>query len=320
VKPKILPLLFIVMLLVSPFTLTAFADDEVGDETPEGEPVDPETLEKLRLLTQERLQQLLGIFGDNDLPPGVMENFMHAKQAMEEAGEKSNSQAAAQMYNRAMMHFRNALRQYLHEYPDTVIDAGDPGGDTPPAPGDEPPEDLGQQISDAKMQLILRFQERFQERMTLMYQALDDVVGNLSPQDAQKAQNTIQKAEQKLLRIQERIELGQFDEALDELDDATEELDEDLDSLDDDQAAQMFRTMNKLQAKVQKMEEKHQGKGQLEDDINDLKMNFNSNRDKDKDKGVNGQGSDNGNNGNNPDEPDNPDKPDNPDNPGKGGE
>ena len=311
-KPKILPLLFIVALLVSPFTLTAFADDEIGDdetgdETTEEEPVDYETLLMLQDMVQNRYQQILGLFGDNDLPPGAMENMMHAEQAMNEAGEKSNNQAAAQQYNRAMMHIRNALRKYLHEYPDTVIDTGDPGEDAPPIPGDVVPEDLEQQISEAKMQLIERFQEQFRERMTSMYQVLDDVMDSLSPEDAQKAQNAIMKAEQKLWRIRERIEQGQYDEALVELEATTEELNEGLNSLEDDLAAQMFRTMNKLQAKVQKMDEKHQSKGQLEDAINDLKSNFNSNRDKDKDKDVNGQGSDNGNK---PDKPDKPEKGD----------
>jgi len=304
VKTKILPLTIILLLLVSPFTTTAFADDEVGEDPPE-EQVDPVTLEAMRLETEERLQQILGIFGDNDLPPSFMQNFMHAQQALEEASEKTDPLAAAQMYNRAMNQLRNALRQYYHKYPETVMDTFETGEEPPETEGEDPPTE--QQISEAKMQLITRFQERFQERMTIMYQAIDDVMGNLSPQDALKAQNAIQKAEMKLRRIQERIELGQFDEALEELEETTEELDEDLGSLEDDLAAQMFRTMNKLQAKIQKMDEKHQGRGQLEDTINDLKSNFNSNRDKDKDKGGNGQGSDNGN------------KPDKPDKTGKGG-
>ena len=312
-KTKIMPLLFILMLLVSPFTTAVFAEDvepegepetgdgETGDAPPEEEPVDDETLVLLQTETQKRYDDVEAFFGEN-LSPSVMQGLMHAQQAMAEALEKTDNQAAAQQYNRAMNHLRNALRKYLHENPDMVFPPEE-SGEGESLDTEELPEDLEQQISEAKMQLIERFQEQFQERMTIMYQVIEEVMGNMPPDDALKAQNAIMKAEAKLLRIQERLELGQYDEAMDELEETTEELDEDLSSFEDDLAAQMFRTMNKMQAKLQKMDEKHQGKGQLEDAINDLMNNFNGNSN------GNSKGNSNGNsNGNKPEKPDKSDK------------
>jgi tetratricopeptide (TPR) repeat protein len=247
--------------------------------------------------------EMLMLFEGVDLSPSVMQNFVHAKQAMEEALEKPNNQAAAQQYNRAMKQLRNALREYLQKNPDVVFPPEELG-DEESSDTEELTEDLEQQISEAKAQLIERFQQQFQERMTIMYQVIEEVMGSMSPDDTLKAQNAVMKVEAKLLRIQERLELGQYDEAMDELEETIEELDEDLSSLEDDLAAQMFRTMNKLQAKILKMDEKHQGKGLLEDTIGELKNSFN-NRNKDKDNGANGQSNGNGNGkGNKPDKPD----------------
>ena len=88
----------------------------------------------------------------------------------------------------------------------------------------------------------------------------NEVQGSLSPEDAVKALSALTKAEEKLLRIQTRIDAGEIDGALDDLDDATDVLAEDLGSFDDDTTAQMFRTMNKLEAKIGKMVEKAERK------------------------------------------------------------
>lgn len=113
-----------------------------------------------------------------------------------------------------------------------------------------------EEINSTKTQLINQFQERFREQISAMIQNVEEVNGTMSPQDVYKAQQALTKAEQKLLRIQERIESGQYDEALDDLDNTTETLNGNLGEVEDPGTAQMLRTMNKLEAKIQKMEQK----------------------------------------------------------------
>lgn len=89
-----------------------------------------------------------------------------------------------------------------------------------------------------------------------MIQNVNDVTSEMSPQDAFKAQQALSKAEAKLLKIQERILGGQYEDALNDLENATETLSEDFDDMEDPGTAQMLKTMNKLEAKIQKMEQK----------------------------------------------------------------
>ena len=80
--------------------------------------------------------------------------------------------------------------------------------------------------------------------------------GALSDEDAQKAGDALERAERKLLRIQERLNRSDVDGAMDDLDDATDGIDDALDNFEDDHTAQMLRTMDKLEAKIQRMVDK----------------------------------------------------------------
>ena len=301
-KFKLLALAMAVMLLASPFACMVYAEETGPDPTTEGEglepvvegedfneteplddngtaPMDPEVLESLRNQTLGMYQDILGYFSNATLTPEIVANFQHAQDAIEEGDSKNNTRAAAQMYLRAMKQFRNALRKYIHDNPDAV-------DDFPPGNATEPEPDLNattqEEIEAVREQLILRFQEQFRERITLMYGNLDNITGSLSDGDAVKAQNTISKAEAKLLRIQERIDGHDFDGALDDLDNATDSIDEGFNGMEDAFAGQMLRTMNKLEAKVQRLVEKQERKtargedtGELDGLIEELRGNIN---------------------------------------------
>lgn len=316
-KLRLLALTMAVMLLASPFACMAYAEETVPDPTAEGEgeepvvegegfneteglddpngtqPMDPEVLGSIRNQTRNMYQDIMGYFSNVTLTPGIVENFQHAQDAIEEGDTKNNTRAAAQMYLRAMKQFRNALRKYIHDNPDAADDFK-PGNVTEPEP------DLNatsqEEIEAIREQLILRFQEQFRERITLMYDNLDNITGSLSDGDAVKAQNTISKAEAKLLRIQERIESRDFDGALDDLDNATDSMDEGFNGMEDAFAGQMLRTMNKLEAKVQRLVEKHERKeargentSELDGLIDELRGNIHSSRNDVKNGHGNGQ-------------------------------
>jgi len=323
-KLKILALALMVALLTSSFTFTVFAQEPIPDTEPDGEGeggetgtledsnaavVDPEVLEALRSQTQIMYQELLGYFGDETLSPAVNQTFRHGQDAVMEGDSKKNTQAAAQMYLRAMKQFRNALRKHLHENPG-ALDDFEPGNAMQPEPDLD--ATTSEEIEAAREELILRFQEHFRERLTLMYANLDNMTGSLSEGDAVKARNTIQEAEEKLLRIQERIDRGEFDEAVDELDNATDTMDEGFGGMEDAFAGQMLRTMNKLEAKVQRLVEKQERKAARGEDtseldglIEELKGNINRGRNE----VNNGQGnSGQGNGGGKPDDKGKPDK------------
>jgi len=344
-KIKLSALTLIVALLVSSFTCTVWAEETSPDPTVEGgEPVeggddlnetegldefngttvDPAVLEALRNQTQNMYQELLGYFSNATLGyfsnatlgSAVFENFQHAQDAIEEGDSKNNTRAAAQMYLRAMKQFRNALRKYLHDNPDAVL-GFKPGNATELKP------DLNttsqEEIEAVREELILRFQERFRERLTFMYENLDNITGSLTNWDAVKARNTIQKTEEKLLRIQERINNHEFDEAVDDLENATDSMDEGFNGMQDAFAGQMLRTMNKLEAKVQRLVEQRERKqargentGELDGFIDELRGSIHSSRNEVKN-GHDNSGHGQGKGG----KPDDKEKPDNGDH-GKG--
>ena len=135
----------------------------------------------------------------------------------------------------------------------------------------------------------------------------------LSPGDAVKAFSALTKAEAKLLRIQERIAAGEIDGAVDDLDDTSDELGDDLDDLDDDQSSQMFKTMNKLEARIGKMSEqaaKKASKGEDTSDLDAALADARGNKDKTKtdfkeDKGQGNSGNSDKETGNDKDETNN---------------
>jgi archaellum component FlaC len=187
----------------------------------------------------------------------ILNGQMHGDDALEKTQqllEQANANAAAQQVKQAMKHYRNALRKAYKDNPEALEALEESGNETDP---DLPPAgtpDLNQtEILEAKMTLIQQFQENFQERLMSMEEAVNSMMNELSDKDAQKAANALERTERKLLRIQERLNRGEIDEAIDDLENATDGLDDDLGSFEDQLAGQMLRTMNKMEARAQRM-------------------------------------------------------------------
>ena len=222
------------------------------------EPIDPVILAMIREQAHNRTREMLELFGDGNYSSEIVNGLAHAQQAMEQTQsmEGNNTRAAAQQYLRAMKQYRNTLRKYMKDNPDSIELFEEEPDVNETATDNINGTITEEEINSTKTQLINQFQERFREQISAMIQNVEEVNGTMSPQDVYKAQQALTKAEQKLLRIQERIESGQYDEALDDLDNTTETLNGNLGEVEDPGTAQMLRTMNKLEAKIQKMEQK----------------------------------------------------------------
>ena len=133
---------------------------------------------------------------------------------------------------------------------------------------------------------------------------VDNATDYMSPKDAFKAQQALTKAEEKLLRIQEHIQNGQYGGALDDLDNTTTTLDNNLNNMTDTGTSQMLRTMNQLEAKIQRIEQKaaqKAAKGQstvnenaliaeLKSNKNHVKNDYNQTHGNNNNSGNNGKG------------------------------
>jgi tetratricopeptide (TPR) repeat protein len=221
----------------------------------ENQPIDPAILNMIKTQTMAREQEMLNLFGEGPHSPSVDNCLRQAEQAMVQAENfgEANPRAAAQQYLRAMKQYRNALRKYLKENPETLNEFTEPSsGDTA---GDDVDGVTSMDVEAAKVQLLNRFQERFREQVYAMIDNVEELEDDMSPQDAERARNALQHTLQRLLRIQSRIESGQYDEAVEDLDEATEALDDEFDEIEDQTTAQMLRAMNQLEAKIQKIYE-----------------------------------------------------------------
>ncbi len=264
------------------------------------EPIDPVILAMIREQAHNRSREMLELFGDGNYSSEIMNGLTHAQQAMEQAQsmEGNNTRAAAQQYLRAMKQYRNTLRKYMKDNPDSIELFEKRSEVNETVTDDVNGTITEEEINSTKTQLINQFQERFREHISAMIQNVEEVNETMSPQDAYKAQQALTKAEQKLLRIQERIENGQYDDALNELDNTTETLERDFSDMEDAGTAQMLRTMNKLEAKIQKMEQKaarKAAKGLSTDEEDALLSELKGNKSKEKNNFKENKGK--GNNG-----------------------
>ena len=269
-------------------------DEGNGDGT--GEYDGPELPEDL---DPEQKNQLMNAWMglDPELKNQLMNSWMEMTQAAEMEGE--NLQKAAQQHLRVMRTLRNTWRKYQKDNPDIVDDTTEPPED-PEGGGDDglPPEPTKEELNQIQEQLVNRFQERFRESVTAMFQFYNDVEDDLDPDDAMKAYNALYHAEQKLLRIQERINAGDIEGAIDGLEGAGNDLNGGFDDMEDPQSAQLFKTATKLQAKIEKMIEKKERKATQGEDTSgddDLINKLKGNIDKAKNDHKENKGKDNGN-------------------------
>jgi hypothetical protein len=293
---------------------------EVNEKESMEEPVDPVILARIREQAQNRDQEMMFLFNNGAYPPEIMNGLNHAQDAMEKAShlEGNNTRAAAQQYLRAMKQYRNTLRKYLNDNPDFLTAFNEPQVNR--TASDEVNGTVTEaEIRAARTQLINDFEERFQEQITAMIQNVEDVSDAMSPPYVLKAQQALTKAQQKLHRIQERILNGQYDEALDDLEDATSTLDEEFNNINDIGTSQMLRTMNQLEAKIQKIEQRTEkkalkGQNTAEEDALLAELRGNKNHIKNEYKQNKGNSNNNNSDGN----PNNTGQTDKDNNKGKG--
>jgi hypothetical protein len=244
-----------------------------GAESNNGGPVDPEVLETIREQAQNATQLMSTLFTAEGLSEDIMNRFQHAQQAMQQAEnfEENQTRAAVQQYLRSMKHIANAVRKMNKENPELLEQVLGSGNTTATEEFNSTvPENFNETISSTQQELVLRFQERFQEQIMEMYQNVNEMSSYLDPGDYDKAQRALMKAEQKMLRIQEKIDAGVFDEAVDAMENVTDTLDEELGEVGDPGAAQMLRTLYKIEAKIGRMQEKADRKAAMGEDTSDI--------------------------------------------------
>jgi hypothetical protein len=261
-----------------------------------GNPFNSTVLAFIREQAQNTTQQLTMLFNAEDLSPEVMNSFQHAEQAMQQAEkfEENQTTAAAQQYNRVLKHYRNALQKMQRENPEYLQQILNPvdGNTTGDDFNSTVPENLNETITATQQELVLRFQDIFQSQITAMYENVNDMMGDMDPQDYTKAQNALMKAEKKMLHIQDKINAGAFDEAVAGLENATETLDDEFGDMGDPGASQMLRTLSKLEAKIERMQEKALRKAAMGEDASDIQAlitQLRGNKDKTKNEWRNGK-------------------------------
>ena len=125
-----------------------------------------------------------------------------------------------------------------------------------------------------------------------MIENVEEVEDDLSPQDAEKARQALMQTLEKTLRIQERIHAGEYDVAVDELDEAIEFLDGEFEGLEGQGITQMLKSMNSIEATIQKVRQVSARKAEvggdtsIEDDmleelvnsINEMKHDYNESK------------------------------------------
>jgi len=334
-KTKLLVLALLLMLLSAPLAQVVYAEDTTdgddtgggtnGDGTGNGN-IDPLVYQQIKEVTKARWWNLYYLYtgqqggeddgdGDGDgtgeydgpeipedLDPELRNQLMNAWMEMTRAEEMEgeNLQTAAQQHLRVMRMLRNTWRKYQKDNPDIVDDTTEPPEDPVDGGDDGLPTD--EELTEIQGQLVNRFQERFRDSVTTMFQFYNDVEDDLDPDDAMKAYNALYHAEQKLLRIQERINAGDYEGAIDDLEGAGNDLGDEYDDMEDPQSAQLFKTATKLQAKIEKMIEKKERKAAQGEDtsgdddlINQLKGNIDKAKNDHKENKGKGNGNGNGN-------------------------
>ena len=287
-KHKTIALALILTLLLVPTPILMAQETE---QTPE-ETIDPAVLNKIKTQAIVREQEMIGFFGGGPFSPEMENCLQNAQQAMEQAQyfEENNPQAAAQQYMSALKHYRNALRKFVEENPQK-LDYFE-GPIDPESAGDDIEIILQNEIDAAKTQLLNRFQERYREQIQVMIENVEEVEDDLSPQDAEKARQALMQTLEKTLRIQERIHAGEYDVAVDELDEAIEFLDGEFEGLEGQGITQMLKSMNSIEATIQKVRQVAARKAEvggdtsIEDDmleelvnsINEMKHDYNESK------------------------------------------
>jgi len=264
---KRLTLTILLMLMAAPLAMLTYADD-TDPEDPEVETekvIDPLVLGKLKGWCGE-LGEYFGGFDPELLPPAIRNQLTHAKEVYDEGllVEEDNPDEAGQHYWNAMVHFRNALRKMQKEgiVGDEFSIPDKRNEEVPPAPDEIPPEE----IEGTKLQLMNQFENNFRERIGNLKQLIDESE-DLSPEDIEKLQSMVQRHEEKLERMRLKLSEGDVEGAIIEAEEGNEDFDETLEGLDDKEAGKMLKELNKMEAKILKMQHSMQFRRNRGDEI-----------------------------------------------------
>ncbi len=129
-------------------------------------------------------------------------------------------------------------------------------------------DELDDDAEEDKAELMEEFQADFEERIAIMEETVN-FTGQLSENDTKKVLDALERAQRKMARIQERINSGEVDEAIDELEESIDDIDEALDEMEDEETGDMLKTMNKLEAKIQKIEDRKNKKASKGEDVSE---------------------------------------------------
>ena len=102
---------------------------------------------------------------------------------------------------------------------------------------------------------MLQYEENLANRVQEMTETMNQVMNQLGEQDRLRMFSVIENTLRKLERIRERIEQGMVEEAVDLAEEAEEGLEEAFSSMVNQRFASLLRTMYRLDAMIQKMEE-----------------------------------------------------------------
>jgi Rad3-related DNA helicase len=224
-------------------------------ETEGEEMVTPRFYEELHgfLIGEEGLDYLEGLISDTeeDFSPSILNNAKHMRQAFERAEqfkEDGKDNAATQQLHNSFVHYRNALRKLLKEYPE-LDEFEDVEVEIEVEEVDE------EEVEEHKIKLMLQYEENLADRIQEMTETMNQIMDQLGEQDRLRMFSVIENTLRKLERIRGRLEEGMVEEAVELAEEAEEDLEEAFSSMVNQRFASMIRTMYKLDAMIQKMEE-----------------------------------------------------------------
>ncbi|MCW4049766.1 MAG: hypothetical protein NWE89_08525 [Candidatus Bathyarchaeota archaeon] len=296
-KMKVIPLM--VLLLSSLFVNLVYADidgDDITNDLGNNRKISQKVYDAIKAAAEARRDELLYLL-EKDLSPEILNSLQQALTAMKKAEETEGAdlKASAQYYLDALKLFRSTWQQYLDYNPDAVYGAPDDTEDSDKPKGDDP-EDLDDEIKKGKHQLIVQYQDGLLERITSMYQHVEDIVDSITDDDARKLETILGNSDKKIRQVLGKINDGEYSDAIDDLSSLTLQLNAGFDYLGDNDVSKLLKNVDHLEAKVQKTlkeKEEKEKKGQdtsdeddeldqLNGDIKDNKINFKEKKDKDK--------------------------------------
>lgn len=294
---KLLALSLVMILLLAPTATLVFADEppsDPGDDPDGGDgnengtndyngtegfelnmtddydddnetfPLDPELFEELlnqTYATQQCVNTTMMAMCElnSTISPAALQNYGHGDDAITLAlrfMNENKTRAAWNQMRRALKHYKNSMKKMYKAGPQAME-----GLEGEPDDVEPPEDDVNATVMEgAQLQLMEQYEANLQERLRNMRETVENITDQLSEGDTEKMWRTLDNAERKLERIRARLNSSDIEGAIDEAEENEDDLEEGLDGLNNTAAGQMLKTVYKLEAKIQKMEQKSERK------------------------------------------------------------